>query len=110
MGGGERAGTAKTSPVALDLGQKRRKSRRSGECYRRLEHSSLAAPCTSHASPSTPCCPSSLLPHIMHTPAGDGEGRAPGTRTPRERVRNWREKTVNHRKDKDVISGQKRQI
>lgn len=89
MGGGERAGTAKTSPVALDLGQKRGKSRRSGECYRRLEDSSLAAPCTSHASPSTPCCPSSLLPHIMHTPAGDGEGRAPETRTPRERVRNW---------------------
>lgn len=39
MGGGERAGTAKTSPVALDLGQKRGKSRRSGECYRRLEDS-----------------------------------------------------------------------
>lgn len=43
-GGG---GTAKTTPVALDLGQRRGKSRRSGERSRRLGDSSPAAPCSS---------------------------------------------------------------
>lgn len=39
--------TAKTTSVALDLGQRQGKSRQSGECYRRLGDSSAGAACTS---------------------------------------------------------------
>lgn len=42
MGGGEGVGAEKMSPIALNLGQRQGKRRRSGESYRQLEDASLA--------------------------------------------------------------------